>query len=149
MGIETAILLGSLAVSAGSAYSSNQNQRRMVSSQNKAIDAQRQQNELQAARQQRDAIRSSRAARAKALNAGASQGAMGSSGNLGGLASIQSQLGSNLSFLDSYNRLSDVASEQLGRANVFQQRANTAESVGRLAQQVGGNSSSFAKMFGG
>lgn len=149
MGIETAILVASLAVSAGSAYSSNQNQRRMVSSQNKAIDAQRQQNELQAARQQRDAIRASRMARAKALNAGATQGVMGSSGNLGGLASIQAQLGSNLSFLDSYNRLSDVASEQLGRANTFQQRAGTAEAVGRLAMQVGGNSSSFAKMFGG
>jgi hypothetical protein len=150
---EVAILVASLAVSAGSAYSANQNQRRAVSSQNAALTAQREQNELQAARQRRDVIRTSRVARARATNAAASQGVMGSSGNLGGLASIQAQLGSNLSFLDSYNRLSDVASEQLGRANTYTQRAETASSVGRVAMQVAGNSAplgaAFDRMFKG
>jgi cobalamin biosynthesis protein CobT len=133
MGIETAIMAATLAVSAGSAYTANQNARRSVASQNTAIKAQQEQNELQASRQRRDAIRSARVATARATNAAATQGALGSSGSMGGLASIQSQLGSNLSFLDTYGKLSDVATESLGRANVFRARAESAQAISQLA----------------
>ena len=133
MGIEVALLAASVAVSGAGAYSANQNQRRAVSAQNEANRIQQEQANLQSARQQRDAIRQARLARARATNAAATQGALGSSGSLGGLASIQSQLGSNLSFLDTYNQLSDQATTQLGRANMFNQRAQTASTVSQLA----------------
>jgi len=133
MGIETALAAATLAVSAGSAYTASQNQRRAVSAQNAANRAQQEQANLQFARQQRDAIRQARIARANATNAAATQGALDSSGSMGGLASIQSQLGSNLSFLDTYNQLSDQATTQLGRANMFNQRAQTASAVTQLA----------------
>lgn len=143
--------LALVAVSAGGTYVSNRNQRRAVSAQNEANRIQQEQANLQSARQQRDAIRQARIARANATNAAATQGALGSSGSLGGLASIQSQLGSNLSFLDTYNKFSDQATTQLGRANKFQARAAAAESVSRLAlsavpyaDQV---STSFNKIF--
>ena len=133
MGIEVALLAASVVVSGAGVYSANQNQRRAVSAQNEASRIQQEQANLQFARQQRDAIRQARLARARATNAAATQGALGSSGSLGGLASIQAQLGSNLSFLDTYNKLSDQATEQLGRANKFQQRAQTASAVSQLA----------------
>ena len=133
MGIEVALLATSVAVSAAGAYSANQNQRRAVSAQNEANRIQQEQANLQFARQQRDAIRQARIARANATNAAATQGVLDSSGSMGGLASIQAQLGSNLSFLDAYNRFSDQATAELGRAAKFQQRASTADSVSRLA----------------
>jgi hypothetical protein len=133
MGIEVALTAAALAVSAGSAYTANQNARRAASAQNTAIQAQQQQADLQAARQRRDAIRTARVASARAANAAATQGAFGSSGSLGGLASIQSQLGSNLSFLDTYNKLSDTATESLGRSNIFRARAEGAQAMSQLA----------------
>lgn len=133
MGVEVALLAASVAISGAGVYSSNQNARRAVAAQNKASQFQQEQANLQFARQQRDAIRQARLARARATNAAATQGVMGSSGAMGGLASIQAQLGSNLSFLDTYNRLSDQATEQLGRANKFNQRAQTASAVSQLA----------------
>lgn len=133
MGVELALLAANVVIAGAGVYSSNQNQRRAISAQNAANRAQQEQANLQFARQQRDAIRQARIARASATNAAATQGALGSSGSMGGLASIQAQLGSNLSFLDAYNKFSDQATTELGRANVFRQRADTAAAVTNLA----------------
>lgn len=149
--ITLALLAANVVIGGAGVYSSNQNQRRAVSAQNAANRAQQEQANLQFARQQRDAIRQARLARARATNAAATQGALGSSGSMGGLASIQAQLGSNLSFLDTYNKFSDQATTQLGRANVFNQRAQTANAVTNLAMSTmpyaGQAAKGFEKIF--
>jgi len=132
MGVET-LLIAQLAVAGYGAYESRRLQGKSVRAQNVAMEAQQQQADLQAARQRRDAIRTARVAAARATNAAATQGAFGSSGSLGGLASIQSQLGSNLSFLDTYNKLSDVATESLGKANKYRVQAEGASAISQLA----------------
>lgn len=140
--VSTLVAVGSLAVAGGSAYAANKNAKKQVAAQNEALQYQRQQNDLSAARQRRDAIRQARMARAQAENSAATQGVQDSSGSIGGLGSIQSQLNDNLSFLDQYNRYSDMASESLGRANVYGQRAQLAQTVSGFAMSAF-NSSDF------
>lgn len=151
--ISTIVAIGSLGVAGASAVAANKNAKKQVAAQNEALAYQRKQNDLAAARQRRDAIRQARVARAQAQNAAASQGVMDSSGNIGGLGSIQSQLGDNLSFLDQYNRFSDMGSEALGRANVYGQRAQLAQTVGNFAMSVFSNAdvigNTATKIFGG
>lgn len=103
------------------------------SQQKKAQNYQRQQNDLQAARQQRDAVRQARIAAATAVQAGANQGVSNSSAVQGGVGSIQSQTNDNVSFLDTYNKLSDQASTALGKASEFQTNASIFGSVANLA----------------
>jgi hypothetical protein len=106
--------------------------------QRKAAEYQRQQGDLQAARQKRDAIRQARIAMATAQQGAQNQGAAGSSAALGGVGSIQSQMGATLSFLDQFNFLSDQASIQLGKANQFAANADTAAGIGKIASSIFG-----------
>ena len=78
-----------------------------------------------------------------------SQGVGDSSASQGGLGSIQTQLGSELSFLDQFTGLSDQASIALGNAAKFQNRANTAKSVGSIGMAAFSNSDAIANIFGG
>lgn len=150
--LSTAIALGGLAVAGAGAYAANKNAKKQVQAQNEALAYQRQQNDLAAARQKRDAIRSARMARASAENAAATQGVSDSSGAAGGVGSIVSQLNSNLSFLDTWNKYSDMGSEALGRANVYGQRAQLAQTVTRFGISAWQNSDLIAgqmnKIFG-
>lgn len=136
----TAIALGGLAVAGAGTLASAKYTKKQVQAQNEALSYQRQQNDLAAARQKRDAIRSARMARAAAENAAATQGVADSSGAAGGVGSIVSQLNSNLSFLDTWNKYSDMASEALGRANVYGQRAQLAQTVTRFGVSAFQNS---------
>lgn len=92
-----------------------------------AREQQRKQNDLQAARQRRDAVRQSRIAYAVAQQNAENQGAAGTSASAGGLGSIRTQLGETLSFLDEYNFYSGQASAALGRAADFEVKANNAD----------------------
>lgn len=102
---------------------------------------------LQSARERRDAIKAARLSQAQAVMAGENQGVSGSSGVAGGVGSIQSQLNSNLSFLDRSNTLTDMASQQIGYANKFTQKARTGEAVGNLAQTIFQNSATLNDMW--
>lgn len=102
---------------------------------------------LQSARERRDAIKAARLANAQAVLAGESQGVSGSSGVAGGVGSIQSQLNSNLSFLDRSNTLTDMASQQIGYANKFEQKARTGAAVGQLAQTIFQNTATINDMW--
>lgn len=137
--ISTMVAVGAVAVAGGSAIAANKMAKKQVKAQNEALQYQRQQNDLQAARQRRDAVRAARMARANAQNSAATQGVMESSGNLGGLGSIQSQLNDNISFLDQYNQYSDMASQALGRANEFGRRGQLAQTIGGFAMSVFGS----------
>jgi regulator of protease activity HflC (stomatin/prohibitin superfamily) len=139
-----AVAIASLAVAGvGTAVSIAQNSKanslaqQANAQQQQATTAQRQMNDLQAARQRRDAIRQARIAAANAEQTGESQGSAASSSAIGGQGSIQSQLGSNLSFLDQYNHLADQASIALGNASnlTFQEHSaeRSASNYGQIA----------------
>lgn len=146
--LSTIIAGASLAVGAASAISANKNQKKALREQEAANEAQRKQANLARARQNRDAIRQARMAYGAAQASAESQGVGGSSASEGGLGSIQTQLGSELSFLDQYTGLSDQASLALGRSAQFQRKANVAQSVGGLAMTVFSNSDAIANIFG-
>lgn len=135
----TIIAVGALGVAAGSSAIAAKNAKKQAKAQNEALNYQRQQNNLAAARQKRDAIRMARIARANAVNAGATQGVLDSSGSQGGVGSIGSQLTGNLSFLDQWNTYSDQASQALGRANTYGQRAQLAQTIGNSAMTAFAN----------
>ena len=102
--ISTMIAVGGLAVAGAGAYTANKNAKKQVAAQNEALAYQQKQNDLTAARQRRDAIRQARIARANATNSAATQGVLDSSGSIGGVGSISSQLKDNISFLDQWNQ---------------------------------------------
>lgn len=130
--LSTIIAAGGLAVAGVGAYNANKNQKKSIEEQNKALEFEKKQADLASARQRRDAIRQARIARAQAENAGANQGVLDSSAVAGGVGSIKSQLSSELSFLDTWNAYSDQASQALGRANTFMQRAQSAAEISKL-----------------
>ena len=144
----TIALVGLGAAAAGTVYSGVQQGRAAKATQRSAaLDRQRM--NLQNARERREAVRQSRLASAQAEMAASNQGVQGSSSAQGGQASIVSQLSSNLSFLDRFNTLSDQASQQIGYANKFQQKAQTGQAISNLGWQVFSNSSTLSDMWKG
>lgn len=145
--LSTVIAGAALATAAVGTAESIKQGRRAASAQREASAMQQKQADLQNARQKRDAIREARLAYGRTTNAAANQGVSGSSGSQGGLSSITSQLGDNISFLDQYGFFSDQASRALGRANQATARANAAGSIANLGFQVAGNASGIANVF--
>lgn len=147
MALATAIAIGATAIAGVSAYNQNRYARSAARAQREASVFQQKQANLQNARAKRDAVRSARLSYAQAQNAAATQGVSDSSSSQGGLASITSQVGDNVSFLDQYGFYSDQAGKALGRANMQATNANTWQAVGNLAMNVAGNASSIANVF--
>ena len=110
---------------------------RAAKAQVQANELQRQSMSLEQARQRRETIRAARMARGRAVTSAARQGVMDSSGAQGGMASIRSQLGYNLSFLDQQERFNDQASQALGRARMFESRAETFGALANLTWRAG------------
>lgn len=146
MGPAAIVAGGFLAVSAYGTVKSVQAQKKQAKFQRQANNAQRQQDNLKAARERREAIRAARIARGASLQAGVTQGAEGSSAALGALGSIDSQLRGGLSFLDQYNNLSDQASIALGKANKQGAKAQTYGAVADFGMKA---ASLGAQVFGG
>lgn len=123
--------------------------------QEKAYQAQQNQNNLNLARQQRDSVRTARIAYANSQNTASNQGAGGgqSSAEEGGAGSIASQLGSNLSFLDQSAQYTQQASAALAGAESDRELASEASTVAGLGSKIAGASgpisASFNRMFGG
>lgn len=142
---QAAIAIAALAVAAvGTTYSivqgekANAAQKQSADLQQQANVLQRQQSDLAAARQRRDAIKAARTAAGASVQTAANQGASNGSGAQGAVGSIQSQLGDTLSFLDTYNKLSDQGSILLGSATKAQTEANSAKSQANLGSEVAG-----------
>lgn len=109
-------------------------QRSASKSRKKAAKAERAKTRAESARSKRQQIRQARLSRGEALNLAAVTGGLGSSGLAGAQASIQTQLGVNLSFLDTTENLTNQAitarqqaADALGKAQIF-------ETVGTFAQ---------------
>ena len=140
-------VIGGLAIAGGGTYSAAKNSKKSAQAAQEANTIQRQQNDLQAARQKRDAVRQARSAYASAQQTGANQGVSDSSAGQGGLASIATQLGDTLSFLDTYNKQSDQASEALGRSAVFSSKAQAASGWASFGLSVASSASSIGSVF--
>lgn len=132
-------------VGAVGAYASYKNQQKMIKEQKKAARYQRQQDRVKAAQERREAIRNARIATGNSAQAAVNQGVESTSASLGALGSIQSQLNQGLSFLDTQNQLSDLASIALGKANKYEQRAVTWGQVSKLGMTVAQNANPIAK----
>lgn len=84
----------------------------------------RQQTQLQGMRQRTDAIRAGRTALAQAQQNAVNQGVDTSSSAQGGQSSIVSQMMSNVSFLDSYNHMTDLAEQFGAKAEKYKAQAD-------------------------
>lgn len=139
-----AIIAGiGLAISAGSAIMSYSAQKKQQKYQQRAAAAQRGQDNMKAARDRREAIRSARIATGSVQQSAVNQGVAGSSAALGGQGSIQSQLNQGLSFLDGTNRLADQAGRDLTKANKYAMNAQTWNTVGAFGQKIFANAGKF------
>lgn len=114
-----------------------------ISAQKKAARAQGEQFKYQramdnnrAARERVQAVRAARLSYGQTSQAAVNQGAENSSASLGGLGSIASQLNSNLSFLDTNNRISDLATAAGARASKAGAAAEVWGSVANLGMKV-------------
>jgi len=144
-----AIAAAAFAVSAGATIYSTQQQKKASKATQQSAVLDRQRMNLQAAREKRDAIKAARLAGSQAQQTAENQGAAYSSSAAGGQGSIQSQLASNLSFLDRDMVLADAASVQIGYANKFTSKARTGEAVSSLADKVFNNSDTLSKVWKG
>lgn len=126
-----AIAAASTAAVVGTGYSIYAGQK-AAKQQQKAFQAQVQQGKLQEARQRRDSIRASRLAYAQAQSGAEAQGVATSSSAQGGQSSIVSQLQDNLSFLDQYGALTDIAQSALGKAQKWESSGNLGAGVAKL-----------------
>lgn len=96
MAAVTTIVLAGIAV-AGAAYSGYSSYKQ-AKAQKKASKVEQKMANEQAARSRREEIRRARIARAQSINYGEQVGAGGSSGLLGGIGGIGSQMGSNVGY---------------------------------------------------
>lgn len=84
----------------------------------------RQQTQLQGMRQRLDAIRTGRQALAQVQQSAENQGVASSSAAQGGQGSIISQMMSNVSFLDVYNKETDLAEQKGAEAQKYGAKAD-------------------------
>lgn len=92
---------------------------------------------MQFAQSRREQIRQGRIAAASQAASAEASGVARSSGAEGGQSSIISQLNYNLSFLDTMATLSDQASDQLGKAMTWSNRAQTFMGLANLTLTAG------------
>lgn len=135
------------AVAIGSTAASISSTQQAAKQANKAAEAQRKQQELAAARERSNAIRQARMAYAANAQGAETAGASLSSASLGGLGSVQSQLNSNISFLDQNQQLADQGSIAFGKMRSAEANASSFGAVAGLAVQALPYSSSIEKVF--
>lgn len=154
MGIEVAV--ASLAITAGSAYmqyQAAQDQKDALEDQARAsraqFEAQQRRADIENARSMRQAVRQARAARSVVVNAGANSGTLTSSGVQGGVASIGSQLNSNLSYIgDIAETNAEIAAASLA-SNQAQIAQGQASAEGAQWGAIGSLSSTIFQASGG
>jgi hypothetical protein len=132
-----AIIAGvGLAVSAFGTIKSIQAQKKQTSAQNRALDAQRKQDEIRQTSERRRQIRAARVQAAQSQQAAVNQGVQTSSAASGASGSIQSQLATNLGTLNTLGSLSDQATAANQQANIFDSRAQTYGSIANIGGTI-------------
>lgn len=141
-----AIAIGALAVGVGVAavgtLESASAQRKAAGALQDQNQVLRQQTQLQGTRQRLDAIRTGRQALAQVQQTAENQGVSSSSAAQGGQNSVVSQMMTNVSFLDSYNHLTDLAQQFGARAEQYKAKADmwgSIENFGFKIADMGGS----------
>lgn len=140
------IAIGALAVGTGVAAvgalnSASANKKAAAAAQD-ANAIQRQQSQLQGMRQRMDAVRTGRQALANSQQTAENQGVSTSSAAQGGQSSIISQMMGNVSFLDGYNKMTDMAQEKMGIAQKYESQSKmwgAIENFGFSVANLGGS----------
>lgn len=148
MAAASAIAIIGLAVSAAGAYMQHEAAQDAADAQRSQADAEQRRADIQHARQVRAAVRQARVARGSIINQGALGNTSQSTGVLGGVASVGSQLNSNLSYLnESAANAKDyaAASARIGEA---QADAATAGAIGSLGGTIFSGAGGFKTIFG-
>lgn len=125
-------VIGAVASVAGTAIA--------YSSQKKASRTAQRQQELQTARERRQAIREAQIRRAQTAAAASAQGATGSSSVSGGMSSLGSQLGSGLGF-------STAMSAMSSDINRYNQRAQTWSAIAGIGSNMFQSAGGFETLF--
>ncbi|MCA1807574.1 MAG: hypothetical protein LC687_06985 [Actinobacteria bacterium] len=128
-----AIVLGSIAA-AGTAYSVHQG-RKAAKAQKRAGEVQRKQRLAEEARARRQQLSEARRKRAAVINATSAGGLQGSSGEVGGLGSLQANLGGNLGFMEQSSNRSTMFERFQQNAASANQKANTGSAIAGIAMQ--------------
>lgn len=144
------IAVGAAVVGAGAAVVGTV---KTIEAQNKAARAQKQQyaferqiSQNRSMRERRDAIRAARIAGANLVQGAENSGGSGTSAALGGLGSIQSQLNSSLSFLDTQGRLADKGSAAGQAAADANRSAQNWGAVTQLGMAIFDRAAPYAKI---
>ena len=125
------ITLGVIALT-GTAVSVDQ-QKAAARDQKRSQKAQRRIQDIKSAKERRKQVRAAQAAQAEIAAGGVASGTTKTSGTKQGAGSVQSQLASNLSFLDQVESLNKESSIFSQKAAGHQTRAGTAQAVSGLA----------------
>lgn len=146
MAVLTAIAIGAAVVAAGATAYSAIKQGEATAASKQQYKYQRQLANNQAARERVNAIREARLAQGALAQTAETSGAAGSSIALGAQGSIQSQLNSRLSFLDTNQSLANLAGYYGSKANIKSQQAQTGASISATAQSIFSMSGGFNRL---
>lgn len=127
----TSLVVSTVAMGA-QAYSTN----RAARAQRRSQRIEQRRADIANARERRATVRAARVARSQVEAQAATSGVGGSSTTAGSLASIQQQLGSNLSFLDQNQMLSAASTAANLDAAKWMSRANTAGAVAEVGMGI-------------
>lgn len=132
--VVAAIGVGVAAAGTALQYSESRKARKAASKQ---YAFERQLANNRAAKERRDVIRASRLARGSLVQTAANSGEAGTSSiALGALGSIESQLNRNLSFLDTNQKLANLAGYQANRVNKALSKAQEYGAIADFGKQI-------------
>ena len=123
---------------ADSGLSAIKAQKKQAAAQQSAAKQQKAMQQMAQQREVRNAIREARIKRGIMTQAGANVGATETSSFIGGAASLQSQLSSNISFLDQQGSMANKASSFLQKASSIEAQQGVWTSAGQLSDTIFG-----------
>lgn len=147
MGIEVAIAAAGLALSGVSMVQQRKQAKRSAAATRRAEEARMKQEELKQARERRQQVREARIRQGQVAQTTALQGAATSSAAAGGVASLQSQLASNLGFLDQAGAISGEIGAARTQAAQAQFRAQEFGALGSFGSSVFQAAGGFGTIF--
>lgn len=148
MGVVEGLLVGSLLMSGVSMVQQQKQAKKSAAAQRRAEEYQMKQDALKQARERRQQIREARIRQGQVEQATAIQGAASSSAAVGGAGSIQSQLSSNLGFLDQSGKIAGKVGAYTSAANQYAYNAQQWGAVGQFAGNIFSAAGGFSALSG-
>lgn len=148
MGLETIAIVG-LGIAGASAYMQYEAAKDQASATRRAAEAEQRRADIQNARAVRQSIRQARIARGTVVNTGANAGTSQSSGVLGGVASVGSQLNSNVDYLNQSTAVAKEYASAQADAGAAAGEAAQWGALGNLGGTIFSSAGGFQTIFGG